>query len=69
MVDVAFNALPVVVVVVVCVGRLFPMWLGMGFGLGKTYGEAGRLLTMAHDELLRSLEDSREEQQQQKTQN
>lgn len=35
------------------VGKLFPVWLGMGFGAGKAYGEAGELLTEAHDELLK----------------
>lgn len=29
------------------------MWLGLGFGLGKVYGEAGGMLTAAHDELLK----------------
>ena len=31
---------------------MFPVWLGLGFGLGKVYGEAGGWLTAGHDSVL-----------------
>ncbi len=47
---------------VLFVGKLFPVWLGMGFGLGKVYGEAGGMLTAAHDEILKNFVEVNEKQ-------
>lgn len=35
------------------VGKLFPVWLGFGFALGKSYAEGGALLGRLHDDILR----------------
>lgn len=37
----------------VLLGKLFPVWLGFGFALGKSYAEGGALLTRLHDDILR----------------